>query len=377
VFTTITSNGKIGFSQDNQVAGLGFEYKGDDLLYEGGLMIGTSTTTISDCIRGANSAGTSDADFSTVVVAHKVTPSVVSQCDAKVEFNDSPSPTPMDLTVRQNAYAWSSPGSLKFVIVEYILHNTGSTTLSNLFAGLFTDWDINANTWDMNKSAYDSFRGLGYSWRTDSSSLFAGVRLLTTTAPPNFYGIDNVGDGVGGVNITTSSGFSTAQKYTTLSTMRPYAGDSTSTGNDICNVMSSGPFTISAGDSVKVAFAILAGDSLSQLQESSDTAYLRYNGSLPVGTGINNLNSLQSFQVYPNPASSNLYFRIGSTQTENCNLSLINNLGQTVKSTSITLPSNTAYKVSIDISDLPPGAYMYKAISASGKSNTGKILIEH
>jgi serine protease len=375
VFATITSNGKIGWNQDNQVGGLGFAYNGDNLLFEGGLMIGTSTATISDCIRGANSSGTSDADFSTVVVAHKVIPSVVSICDANVEFNDSPSPTPMNLTIRQNAYAWATPGSLKFVIVEYILHNTGSSTLSDLFAGLFTDWDINANTWDMDKSAYDSFRGLGYSWRTDSSSLFAGVRLLTTTAPPNFYGIDNVGDGVGGVNITTNSGFSTAQKYTTLSTMRPYAGDSTASGNDICNVMSSGPFTIPAGDSVKVAFALLAGDSLSQLQESSDTAYLRYNGSLPVGTGISQLNQFQGFQVYPNPASNSLNFMLSSTQTENCNLSLINNLGQTVKNTSVTVLSSTSYKVSFDVSDLPPGAYMYKAASASGKSNTGKIMI--
>ncbi len=375
VFTTITSNGKIGWNQDNQVGGLGFAYKGDNLLFEGGLMIGTSTATISDCVRGANSSGTSDADFSTVVVAHKVIPSVVSQCDANVEFNDSPSPTPMKLLIRQNAYAWSTPGSLKFVIVEYILHNTGSSTLSDLFAGLFTDWDINANTWDMDKSAYDSFRGLGYSWRTDSSSLFAGVRLLTTAAPPNFYGIDNVGSGVGGINITTNSGFSTHDKYITLSTMRPYAGDSTASGNDICNVMSSGPFIIPAGDSVKVAFALLAGDSLRQLQESSDTAYLRYNGSLPTGTGINSVNAFQGFQVFPNPAFNTLNFMLSSTQIENCNLSLINNLGQTVRSTFVTVPSNTTYKISFDISDLPPGAYMYKAASASGKSNTGKIMI--
>ena len=369
VFTTITSNGKIGFSQDNQVAGLGFEYKGDDLLYEGGLMIGTSTATVSDCVRGANSAGTSDADFSTVVIAHKVIPSVVSQCDANVVFNDSPSPTPMNLNIRQNAYAWSTPGSLKFVIVEYILHNTGNSTLSNLFAGIFADWDINANTWDHDKSAYDSFRGLGYSWRTDSSSLYAGIRLLTTTGAPVFYGIDNVGTGVGGINITTNSGFTTHDKYITLSTMRPYAGDSTAAGNDICNVMSSGPFTIPAGDSVKVAFAILAGDSLSQLQESSDTAYLRYNGSLPNGTGISKINAIQNFQVYPNPANDVLNIECLMVN-DNTTITLTDVLGSTVKQTSFNTQHTT-----LNVSDLPPGAYMYKATSSSGKSNTGKLVI--
>lgn len=375
VFTTITSKGKIGWSQDGAVGGLGFAYNGDDLLYEGGLMIGTSSTSVADCIRGANSAGTSDTNFSKVITAHKVVPSVVSQCDVNGEFADNSTTTLNNLSVRHNAYAWSSPGSLKFVIVEYILRNTGASTLSNLFAGIFADWDIDGNTWDKNKSAYDSFRGMGYSWQTVSPGLFAGIRLLTTTAPPNFYAIDNVGTGVGGINITTSSGFSKHDKYITLSTPRLTAGDSTAAGNDICNVMSSGPFTIASGDSVKVAFAILAGDNLNDLQTSSDTAFLCYNGYVPVGTGISKINSFQGFEVYPNPASNSLNFIMNSSETETCTISLVNTLGQTVKVMPTTVPSNTLHKVSFDVSDLPPGAYMYKVISTSGKSNTGKILI--
>ncbi len=376
VHTTITSKGKIGWDLDGEVGGLGFAYNGDELLYEGGLMIGTSTTSIADCIRGTSSTGASDTNFSTFITAHKATPSIVSQFDVNGEFKTN-STVALPLTIRHNAYAWTSPGSLKFVIVEYIIHNTGASTLNNLFAGIFADWDIDASTATENKSAYDSFRGMGYSWATPAAGLYAGIRLLTTTAAPNFYGIDNVGTGVGGVNISSSAGFTTADKYITLSTPRLTAGDSTAAGNDVCNVMSSGPFAVAAGDSVKVAFALLAGDNLTDLQTSSDTAYLRYNGSLPFGTGINNFNSLQGFQVYPNPASNNLNFMINSTQTENCTISLINALGQTVKVMPTTIPSNTVYKVSMDVSDLPPGAYMYKAITPSGKSNTGKILIGH
>ena len=376
VFTTITSNGKIGWSQDNAVGGLGFAYNGDNLLYEGGLMIGTSGSIISDCVRGANSAGTSDADFSNTITAHKVTPSIVSAFDVNTAFNDSPSPTTMHLLIRQNAYAWTSVGSLKFVIVEYILHNAGTSTLNNLFAGLFMDWDVDGITYNENKSAYDAFRGLGYSWATPANGLFAGVRLLTTTALPNFYAIDNIGSGVGGINITTSSGFTPTDKYTTLSTPRLTAGDSTAIGNDVCNVMSSGPFTIPAGDSVKVAFALIAGDNLSDLQTSSDTAYLRYNGSLPAGTGIHKLSSFQNFGVYPNPATNTLHFMINTTEAETCTISLINTLGQTVKTMPTNIPANMAYKVSMDVSDLPSGAYMYKALGASGKSNTGKVIIK-
>jgi subtilisin family serine protease len=373
VFTTITSRGKIGWSKDGEAGGLGFAYNGDNLLYEGGLMIGTSATAVSDCVRGTNTAA-SDTDFVTTVTAHKITPSMVSEFDVNGSFNDANASPVQKLLVRHNAYAWSTPGSRKFVIVEYIIHNAGTSTLNNLYAGIFADWDVDAATAATNRSDYDATRKLGYTWATPATSnLYAGMQLLTNT-PPNFYAIDNVGAGAGGVNISSSAGFKKADKYTTLSTMRTQAGDSTATGNDVCNVMSSGPFTIVAGDSVKVAFALLAGDNLADLQTSADTAFVRYNGQQP--TAISKV-GMQNFAVYPNPAADALNFMFSSTETEACTVSLINTLGQTVKVITTTVPSNTMHKVSFDVSDLATGAYMYKVSNASGKSNTGKILITH
>ncbi|HTA63697.1 MAG TPA: S8/S53 family peptidase [Bacteroidia bacterium] len=374
VFTTITSRGKIGWSKDGETGGLGFAYNGDNLLYEGGLMIGTSPTAVSDCIRGTSTTGASDTDFVTTITAHKVLPSLVSEFDVNGQFNDADASPVQNLLVSHNAYAWSSAGSSKFVIVEYIIKNAGTTTLSNLYAGIFADWDVDAATASTNKSDYDPTRMLGYTWATPSgTNLYAGMRLLTNT-PPNFYAIDNVGAGVGGVNITTSAGFKKADKYTTLSTMRTTAGDSTVPGNDVCNVMSSGPFTIAANSSIKVAFALLAGDNLTDLQTSSDTAQIRYNG---IATGINKVAGLQNFVVYPNPATNALNFVFNSTETENYTVSLMNTLGQTVKVMTTTANSSILNKVSFDVSDLATGAYMYKVTSASGQSNSGKVLITH
>jgi hypothetical protein len=86
---------------------------------------------------------------------------------------------------------------------------------------------------------------------------------------------------------------------------------------------------------------------------------------------------MQNFAVYPNPAADMLNFVFSSTETEVCTVSLINTLGQTVKVITTTVPSNTFHKVNFDVSDLATGAYMYKVSNASGKSNTGKILITH
>jgi serine protease len=371
VFTTITSRGKVGWSQDGEAGGLGFQYNGDNLLYEGGLMIGTSPTAVSDCIRGTSTTGASDTDFVTVVTAHKIVPSVRSEFDVNGQLNDANASPVQNLLVRHNAFAWSTAGSSKFVIVEYIIHNKGTSTLSNLYAGIFADWDVDASTASSNRSNYDATRKLGYTWATPSSShLYAGMQLLTNT-PANFYAIDNVGAGVGGVNITSS--FKKADKYTTLSTMRTQAGDSTATGNDVCNVMSSGPFTLAPNDSIKIAIALLAGDSLGDLQTSADTAYIRYN-NLP--SGINSV-SVQNFVVYPNPATNALNFVFNSTETENYTVSLMNTLGQIVKVMTTTAPSSSLHKVSFDVSDLATGAYMYKVTGVSGKSNTGKVIITH
>lgn len=62
VSTTATSKGNIGYNQSAQTQGLGFKYNTTELLYEAGLLIGTDTTKVSDCVRGTNPSLT-DADL--------------------------------------------------------------------------------------------------------------------------------------------------------------------------------------------------------------------------------------------------------------------------------------------------------------------------
>lgn len=369
VHTTITSRGKIGYSKDAQAGGLGFNYNGTSMLYESGLMVGTSTTAVSDCIRGTSTTGASDTDFVTVVTAHKVTPPQVSDFDVNGTFNDNNASPVQKLLVKQNSYAWSSAGSSKFVIVEYVIKNNGTSTLNNLRAGIFADWDIDASTYASNKSAYDASRKLGYTYATPANGKYAGIRVVSNNAA-NFYAIDNQGIGHGGVNLTST--FSKADKYITLSTQRLTAGDSTAQGNDVCNVMSCGPFTLVAGDSTKIAFALLAGDDLTDLQTSADTALVRYNGQT---TAIHNTNSFSNFAVYPNPASNSLSFIFSSAENENCSISLYNNLGQAVKTIFVNIAAQTLHNATIDISELAAGAYTYKVSGANGKTNVGKVIV--
>ncbi len=373
VATTITSKGKIGYNVDGQLQGLGFSYMGTDLLYEAGFMAGSSATKVSDCVRGAT-AGVSDADFQTVVKAYKTTPSTFSEFDVHGRFNDAVASPVQNLLVSHNAYAWSTPGNRKYVIVEYIMKNTGSTALTNLYAGIFADWDIDAATASMNKTNYDPTTKMGYAYSSQTGGKYAGIKLLTSTAPPVCYNIDNIAGGNGGVDIADATDYySTANKYTTLSTNRYLAGAADADGEDIAEVMSSGPFTIIAGDSVKVAFALIAGDDLADITKSADSAQAHYNP--PVVTKINELNNNTiSATVFPNPANNDLNFMIKSLHSENIDIVLVNTLGQTVKHiVRNNLPAGYN-QITTDVSELPLGTYFYQIKTEDGALK-GKVII--
>lgn len=295
VHTTITSKGRLGYNLTAQAEGLGFRYMGSDtsMMYEAGLMIGNSSTTVSDNVRGAT--GT-DNDFLSVIRVQKILPTVYSDIDLYGKFNDNNASPQLNVMVTHRAFAWSTPGNTKYVIVEYNIKNNG-TALNSLYSGIFTDMDI--MDYNQNKAAVDNTLKMGYCWSTQASGLYSGVKLLTT-GPFVHYAIDNITGGAGGVNMF--DGYDTGEKYTTLSTNRATAGGA-GVGNDVCQVVSSGPFAVSTGDSVIVAFALIAGDDLADIQNSAINAQIMYDGM----TGVDEQEtSLQNVSLFPNPVNDHL-----------------------------------------------------------------------
>lgn len=300
VYTTATSKGKIGYNQDAQVQGLGFSYKGTDLLYEAGFMIGKDTAHVSDCVRGTNP--TPDADFGTINRIVKLVPALNSDFDTQAKMSDNLAFSPLPIEVDQSTYAWSSVPNTQFVIWEYSLKNTHATdTIKNVYAGIFADWDIDGGTYAENRSAYDAATKMGYCFYTAPGGKYAGIKLLTGTAAPNFYAVDNVAGGNGGFDLT--NGFDTGEKYKTLSTPRLSAGVS-GTGSDNINVMGSGPFTLGPNQSVKVAFALIGGDSLQNLTSAANQAQVKYDSLLP--TSVSEVKKDNGFSIFPNPTKGTL-----------------------------------------------------------------------
>lgn len=360
VFTTITSKGKLFYNSDQQAEGLGFSYIGNNLVYDGGLMIGR-TGAVSDVIRDG---GVWDADFVSAQIVQRVVPSVKSEFDLYGKFNDNAAATQLKVLVTHQAYAWSTTGNRKYVIVEYSIKNNGTSSLNSIYAGIFADWDI--MNYANNKADIDNTRRLGYCWSTDVGGLYAGVKVLTS-ATHKIYSIDNVTGGSGGLDITAD--YTSAEKFTSLSTNRNTAGGA-GTGNDVCQVVSTGPFTLAVADSVVVAFAILAGDNLNDIQIGADSAQIKYDGFT---SSIKNADvAANSFSIYPNPAKNNLLMSY-TGNTHNGTIELINPLGQIVQS--IALEKQVSGLISVDVSHFQKGVYICRYAS-NGATVNKKVVIE-
>lgn len=366
VATSITSKGKIGYNQDAQLQGLGFTYMGGETqLYEAGLMIGTSSSAVSDVVRGSGTAG--DTDFMSSSVVSKTLPSVESDFDLSGSFTDQAAIPAQNLKVMHKAFAWTTAGDRKYVIVEYKIANTGTSTLSNMYAGIFADWDI--LDYAHNKAAYDATEKLGYAYSTDSS-LYMGIKLLTQSAPAVNYAIDNLTGGSGGVDI--SGGYTTAQKYTTLSTNRLTAGG-TGVGNDVCHVVGSGPFTVAAGDTVTVAFALLAGDDLNDIKGSAQAAQIRYDGLQP--TSVKDLQHDASVALVPNPVnngSSSVMINLAQRSEVLAEMFDIN--GKRLFNSEVMLLAEGMNSIDLPVSNLASGLYFVK-ITIDGKAEVHKLSV--
>jgi len=340
VSSSITSNGRIGYIDNTNLFGLGFSYNGEQLLYESGLMIGDASNRVADCVRGS---GGQDEDFGSIQNV-QFNPPYVSALDLIGHLNDDPMlTTSMDISIEHKAYAYSTAPDDKYIIVSYKVKNNGSGPLLNLHVGLFADWDIQDAY--KNKSGYDAARKMGYVHSLEPDTIYAAIKLLSNLSALN-YSIDYVAGGAGGIDM--NAGFTTAEKFTTLSTNRLSAG--APNGQDVMHTISSGSFVLNPGEEELIAFAIIAGDSLMDIQESADAAQTKYLNVI----GVEEQNIDETMLIYPNP-SKGIFELIGKDKIEK--VVIKNLLGETIEQVSSTR---------VDISNYPVGVYLLEVTTKKG-----------
>ncbi|MCD9016080.1 S8 family serine peptidase [Parachryseolinea silvisoli] len=275
--TSIASAGRIGYADAvNSQGGIGFTYNGKSMLYEMGLILGSSAGDILNSVRGEGSLY--DQDFVSTSQIRKTVPGEDADAEINGSFSDTDVTSEQRVQVNYRTQVWRGTPYDKFAVVEYTLTNAQATPMTDFYVGLFADWDVSAGG-GQDAAGWDADTRVGYVYSKASSSLpHAGIQVLNGT--PNYYAIDNTPDPDNN-SFGLYDGFTDAEKFTAISSDRTTAG-AAGAGADVSHVVSAGPYTLAQGESVKVAFALHGASNLTDLLASASAADELYNEVLQI-----------------------------------------------------------------------------------------------
>jgi hypothetical protein len=357
--TSIGGNSLVGVTGNNLLRGLGFTFRNsENLLYQGGLMLGKSIDEVLDNVRAESS---DDDDWRSTEQLLQVPVSIPSIEMYRGRMYSSSIPS---FQVESDVRVLSDENAPNdhFVIVEYTFNNTTASNFDQVYAGIFTDWDL--ADYASNRAGFQSTLKLGYVYTAPIDSLYTGVQVLTNE-PAKHHAMENVNGGFGGVNL--GDGFSNSEKYFTLTNSQNEAGTS-GNGNDIVNVVSTGPFSLQAGQEQVIAFALLAGSNLNELTQAAVDARNFYQTT----AGPLTIDEIQdNWTIYPNPASEELFIKHSIETFEQADIKLFDLSGRIIL-------QETKVKIDckLDVTSLISGFYILR-IETENEIIQQRIVISH
>jgi hypothetical protein len=202
------------------------------------LLAGTSGTDLAD--------GNWDGDWDTVTNL-SIRPGTASDEAGYAQYDYD------GLLVSQSSCAWTDTG---FVLVEYVIENTSSQTITDLYVGHDSDLDV-AESSGCDWTGYDVSRTMGYNCQ-ESASYCVGLRYFTGTSSYNNGDCCIFNDD--------------SAAYTALSNGEFDSPYPTIGYTDVQFIMGAGPLTLAPGDAYLLGTAWVAGDTLVDMQTNADQA---------------------------------------------------------------------------------------------------------
>ncbi|MGQ9818856.1 MAG: S8 family serine peptidase [Candidatus Kapaibacteriales bacterium] len=359
ISVTFNSRGNIGYNDfPNNIQGDGFSFrKSNSLLFEGAVIVGTSTKRVSDVARNYNTQNRAfmpEKYFVThykMVDDDKIKPYNIGLCsfsDLKDTIIDT---LIVGLNVSQTVYQFTEPEDSNFIIVKYDVKNISPNNYDSVYFGLFFDWDI-SSAGQEDETRFDILDRFAYAHSpTNDSLVFVGTQLLSAL-PLNYYPIDN--DGSGEDSLGIYDGYTITEKLKTLS--KGIVRKKTRT-TDISYVISAGPFALMKGDSKPIVFSIFAGKDLLELRQSSI-----YSLKKAINLGIINDNQQTRqlslpWKVFPVIFNDELNVCYSANSDEDIELMIYDNLGRRLSSIKTKTNKNRENLFTFNTSEFARGIY--------------------
>jgi subtilisin family serine protease len=302
------------------MGGIGYRLAqiGEDILTNSSLILATDSNHVSDAACSIL-PGVSDNDFAPVRGGQSRVYDDGAVMTGLAIYNDSLAENPIGLEITQKVFCWKS-SELPIIVVEYCVKNNSGNSIENLGVGLLCDWDLGQN----NSDNLAGFYGQAGYISDASGSEFAGIAALNYQA--GAYSVIN--------NENLNNGYSDNSKYTALNSG---IGNSISeTSGNYSHIISVNQINIAAGDSVVVAFAMVAAGSLEEMSANIGLAGNLYNQTTSTENNISLPEAHTIISNYPNPFNSNTIITVDDNRNIGDMISIYDVMGRLIREIPIT-----------------------------------------
>jgi len=311
---TVSDFGQFGLAPGSiyNTNGLGFTVDNSaNLLYEAGIIIGRSDLQVSSAVRAAKGSFT-PSDFVPTSELSDARVNSDGTVRRTARFADALAEPSIPVTIGQESIDGGAIDDHAAVVLKYRLINSSLSSLTDLHFGFLADFDLGATE----SARYDAAFDMIYQ-QADGAPLVGLVvlsRLTSVTTLTNDGG---------------KTGFTHAQLYDLMAAQGSI--DETVSG-DLMLLISGGPWAIGPGDSIEVAFALVAGQDLDDLRLQAVAAREMYLTPTDVDDTYAALpDGYELLQNYPNPFNPTTTIGFSLPTTGEATLEILNILGQRVR----------------------------------------------
>jgi len=351
---TMYDEGSIGTYTSGNGATPGITWKGENGLWFGGIIFGTSDkSSINGLVGSFNEISNGKLLTDIVKVKSNFGTGFTSDNNfnqiSATTFNDSGADSPYGVEVIQKTYSHTSD---QFVLISYGFINKSTTTaLNNFYAGIFIDWDVLPGI-STNVGGYDAATSLVYVTDQAANSKYFGI-----------VGCNSIdGYSINSFNPPAGSNISTRKEIFKFISTKDTA--SVSTPADLRTFQGTKLGNIAAGDTSWVTFGVVAGDNLAGIKANATAAKAKAQSSGLIITSIKKEDVMPIHfyvdQNYPNPFNPTTKISFGLANKSNVDLRIYDMLGREVAVLiNHKLLGAGTYNADFNAGNLASGSYIY------------------